>query len=157
MNTAGKIALGALAGIGIAIGGAAIAHSRGAGHGPGTTGHGPGMMGHGPGMVGHGGMTGDHAARAGEHLTALKTELKLTAKQEPAWQAFEKAVRTQAEGMAKGHPTAGPDGMEARVAFMEQRLAGMKTVLKARKDLYATLTPEQKAVLDRHGPGKRHG
>jgi len=32
---------------------------------------------------------------------------------------------------------------------MEQRLASMKAVTKARADLYAVLTPEQKAVADR--------
>ena len=32
---------------------------------------------------------------------------------------------------------------------MEQRLASMKAVTKALADLYAVLTPEQKAVADR--------
>ena len=47
--------------------------------------------------------------------------------------------------------------MQARVAHMEQRLAGMKEVQKARTELYKVLTPEQKAAFDRHGPHGRHG
>ena len=40
---------------------------------------------------------------------------------------------------------------DEHIAFMEQRLEGMKAVQKARTDLYQVLTPEQKAVIDRYG------
>ncbi len=138
MNTSSKIALGILAGLGVAASAAVLAQ----GHGP-MTGHGP-MMGHGPKA-----MCKDGGPEA--HLGTLKTELKLTAKQEPAWQALEKTVREQVASHGPAHTgtTAGSDPMQARIAFMEQRLAGMKTVAKARADLYKVLTPEQKAVADR--------
>jgi Spy/CpxP family protein refolding chaperone len=47
--------------------------------------------------------------------------------------------------------------MQAHITRMEQRLAGMKAVQKARTELVKVLTPEQQAVLDRHGPRGRHG
>jgi Spy/CpxP family protein refolding chaperone len=145
MKMTGKIALGILAGLGVAASAAVLAH----GHGP--------MMGHGPDGFG----PKEHCRAGGPeaHLDTLKTELKLTAKQESAWQAFEKTVREQltSHGPAPAGTTAGTDPMQSRIAFMEQRLAGMKTVAKARADLYKVLTPEQKAVLDQHGPHGRHG
>lgn len=148
MKTSTKIALSALAAAGIAASSLVLAHEYGPMMGQGQ--HGFGAMGH------------CHKGAPGAHLDSLKTKLKLTAKQEPAWQAFAKAVRTQmaAHGArhGMGHAKAnGPDGMQAHIAFMEQRLAGMKAILKARTDLYKVLTPEQKAVFDRHGPHHRHG
>jgi Spy/CpxP family protein refolding chaperone len=126
MKTTGKIALGILAGLGVAASAVVLAH----GYGP---------------------MSQDMAGGPEAHLSALKTELKLTAKQEPAWQAFEKTVREQlaSHGPGPAGTTAGTDPMQAHIAFMEQRLTGMKAVAKARADLYAVLTPEQKAVADR--------
>lgn len=91
-----------------------------------------------------------------QRLAAIKQELKLTAKQEPAWQAFEKTVRDQKAAHQASHGTHGEgDRLEARIGHMEQRLAGMKAVAKARQALYDTLTPEQKEIADRlfqHGP-----
>ena len=145
MKTTGKIALGILAGLGVAASAAVLAQ----GHGP--------MMGHGS-MMGHGPEANCMAGGPEAHLGTLKTELKLTAQQESAWQAFEKTVRAQMSAHAAGPTTAkDADPMQARVAHMEQRLAGMKEVQKARTDLYKVLTPEQKAVFDRHGPHSRHG
>lgn len=137
MKTTGKIALGILAGLGVAASTAVLAH----GYGP--------MMGHGPG--GCGPMARGMAGGPEVHLSTLKTELKLTAKQEPVWQAFEKTVREQVAARRSGPAgtTAGTDPMQTHIAFMEQRLAGMKAVAKARADLYTVLTPEQKAVADR--------
>jgi Spy/CpxP family protein refolding chaperone len=42
---------------------------------------------------------------------------------------------------------------DAHIAFMEQRLEGLKAVQKARTDLYSVLTPEQKAIADRYWVG----
>jgi Spy/CpxP family protein refolding chaperone len=144
MKTTGKITLGILAGLGVAASAAVLAH----GHGP--------MMGHDP-MMGHGPMAKCMAGGPEARLSTLKTELKLTAKQESAWQAFEKTVREQvaSHGPGPAGTTAGTDPMQARIAFMEQRLAGMKAVAKARADLYTVLTPEQKAVADRLMSGPR--
>ena len=144
MKTSRTIALGIIAGLGIAGTTAVFAQE----HGP--------MKGHG--HDGHGPSAHCQAGGGAAHLDALKTELKLTAKQEPAWQAFEKTVRAQMSAHAAGQAKAeGTDPMQARITHMEQRLAGMKEVQKARTDLYKVLTPEQQAVLDRHGPRGRHG
>lgn len=99
--------------------------------------------------AGDGGMR--HGQGMEEPLSTLKSELNLTSAQEPAWQAFEQAVRDQKAAHGRGHgaPQAGTDPMEGRIAHMEQRLAGVKAAAKARQDLYQALTPEQKAVADR--------
>ena len=145
MKTSSKIALSVLAAAGIATSTLVLAHEHGHGR------HGEGRMEHC--------QKGEHGAR----LDTLKTELKLTAKQQPAWETFEKAVRAQMATHGAGHRmghgmASGPEGMQAHIAFMEQRLAGMKTILKARTALEQVLTPEQKAVFDQFGPHHhRHG
>ena len=147
MNTVGKITLGALAGIGLVVAGVAVAHNAGMEHGYG--------MGHHPAGMGPC-VKGDST----EHLASVKEQLKLTPDQTEAWQAFETAVRSQTEGLSGTHPhsMAGTDGMETHIAFMEQRLEGMKKILQARNDLYATLTPEQKATADKLlQPGSHFG
>ena len=137
-----KITLGMIAGLGIATSAAVLAHEGGP------------MMGHGP-MQGHGPMMGRHIAGDPEaHLDKLKTELKLAAEQQPAWQAFETAVREQAKVMHDAGPwNAERHDPDAHIAFMEQRLAGMKAVSQARAELFKVLTPEQQSVFDqRRGP-----
>lgn len=145
MKTSRKIALGIAAGLGIAASAAVLAHGHGS------------KMGHGPGDCGP--MARGMAGGLEAHLDTLKTELKLTAEQEPAWQAFEKTARAQMSAHHADQPATaeGADPMQARIAHMEQRLAGMKEVQKARTELYQVLTPEQRAVLDRAGPRGRHG
>ena len=135
--------------------------------GPGMgTGFGP--MGGGPGAFGPGARfaAGDTAAFAEKRIGELKTELKITAAQEPAWQAFAGKAQQQAQTMqtlgAKVQETGGatPDRMAQRSEFMKQRLTGMEAMSAAIKDLYAVLTPEQKAVADQrfgHGGGHPSG
>ena len=167
MKTLSKLAIGAVAGVGIALAAATFAHGPGFGYGYGMGGYGmgPGMMGgyggygmhggygpggYGPGMMYGQGFGGPGAWGAG--LDSLKTELKLTGKQTAAWDTFETAVRGQRDAMIATHNamwSTGPDP-EAHVAFMQQRLDGLKTVQKARTDLYNVLTPEQKAIADRY-------
>lgn len=135
--------------------------------GPGM-GQGFGPMGGGPGAFGPGAhfAGGDMTALADKRLGELKTELKITAAQEPTWQAFTNKARQQAQAMqasrTKMHEAAGqtPDHMVQRTDFMKQRLAGMESVNAAMKDLYAVLTPEQKAAADQrlgHGAGHPGG
>jgi Spy/CpxP family protein refolding chaperone len=149
MKTSRKIALGTFAVLGIAFGAVALAHE-----------HGPMMMGHGhDGHAQHEGKGHCHDGGPEARLDALKSELKLTAAQEPAWQAFESAVQAQKDAHRGKHDmhdmAEGADPMQARIEHMEQRLAGMKAVAQARADLYAVLTPEQKAVADRLMSGPR--
>jgi hypothetical protein len=137
MNTTIKIALGMVAGLGIATSVAVLAQK----HGP--------MMGHGP-THGYGPMMGRHMAGDPQaHLEALKKELKLTKEQQPAWQAFEKTVLEQAKTMNNAGPwNTDRHDPDAHIAFMEQRLAAMKVIHQARADLFKVLTPEQQSVFD---------
>lgn len=149
------IALGASTAL---IAGLAVAGGYG---GPGWAGMGP--MGAGMGMGGgaawgHGMMGGNfgwnHAGIMENRLAALKGELKLTANQEPAWQKFEDAAKQQGAAMqalrdaAQTAPQSAPERMTRHTEFMQQRLAGMQAVSAAFNDLYAVLTPAQKAIVD---------
>lgn len=154
MTGLNKIVVATAAAVGIALAAAAYAHGPGSGYGPGGGMMGGGMMGAGPGFGMHGAYGGGPGAgpclgAVDTRLDTIKSELKLTANQSKAWETFEKAVLAQAQTMTAGHP--GWSGSaEEHIAFMEQRLAGMKAVHTARTDLYSVLTPEQKAVADRY-------
>jgi Spy/CpxP family protein refolding chaperone len=155
------VVAGAVAGIALAA--AAIVHAQPFG------GMGPGF---GPGMrmgPGHGPMAGvNPSVMADSRLTDLKTQLKITAAQEPAWQAFAAEAKQQANSMqavrAKMQQSSGsaPERMEQRTTAMQERAATMATMTKAFNALYTTLTPEQKAIADQNfgmmGPrGMRFG
>ena len=152
------------------------------GYGPGY-GMGPGMMGgYGPGngmgwgrghMSGYGpgygsgpqgafsGCYGDQEGR----LAALKTELGITAEQDSAWQAFVRNAKQQFEKrqawfgkMQEAQSAASvPERLERRNEVMKQRQSEIEANTAALKDLYAALTPEQKAIADERlggfGPG----
>jgi len=140
------------------------------GDGPGP-GHG---MGHGwgPGR-------GNPAAAVEGRLAYVKTDLKITKAQEPAWNKYADQVRKQAESMQaartamQGSATANAvDRMELHNKLMRSRLEQSEKTTAAFKELYAALTPEQKALADQrpgggmgfgggpgfgHGPGGRFG
>jgi Spy/CpxP family protein refolding chaperone len=96
-------------------------------------------------------------------LGNLKAQLKITTAQETAWQAFTTAAKQQAIGMQSMHAQiqqgtgTAPERMAERTAAMQQRAAGMAAMTNALTDLYAALTPEQRAIADQHfsmmGPG----
>jgi protein CpxP len=152
---------GVVAGVSLAVATATFSQPFGGmGHGPG-----PGM-GHGQG---HGPMAGaDPSVRVDSHLSDLKAQLKITAAQETAWQAFTAAAKQQAAGMQAMHAQmqqdsgTAPERMAQHAAAMQQRGAAMATMSAAFGSLYAVLTPEQKAVADQHAGmmshrGMRHG
>lgn len=139
------------------------------GYGPGY-GMGPGMQGGygaGPGMMyGYGPGYGMHAwGNPDERLAALKSELGITDKQDGAWQAFAKNAKQQQEkrlawfAKMQEARSAGsaPELLAQQAEFMKQRQADMEANAKALKELYAALTPEQKAIADQRfggfGPG----
>lgn len=128
------------------------------------TGHGMagamGGMGMGYGMAG-GMMAGaDGAAMAASRLADLKAELKITPAQEAAWLTFENLARQQAAAMQamrsqmlaqmqNQQPGAtGIDHAAQRDAMMALHDANQAAHSAALKDLYAVLTPEQKAIAD---------
>ena len=141
------VAAGLVAGVALAV--AAVTHAQPFG-GMGA-GFAPGM---GPG---HGPMANvDPAARADARLADLKTQLKITAEQDTAWQTFANAVKEQASGMQAlraqmqaGSATA-PERMAQRASAMQQRTEAMTTMTKAFDALYGVLTPEQKTIADQH-------
>lgn len=178
-----KIVAGVVAAVSLGAAGLSLAHPGGMGYGMGP-GMGPGTgMGMGPG-VGYGtgpGMVGPMAgAEAGTfvagRLAGLKVELKIAPAQESAWAAFEnqaqqqvtsmqamrKQMLAQAQGSQQGASNADIAALrEAMFKLHQANDAARSAVLK---DLYAVLTPEQKAVADQRlaggygrGMAHRHG
>ncbi len=100
-----------------------------------------------------------------QHLARLKADLKLSAAQEPAWTAFAakageqaRAAQAQREAQAKTAPPATtPERMAQHLAMLKQHQASLEVMSTAMKGLYDALTPEQRATLDRMGPGGHPG
>ena len=127
----------------------------------------PGMM---RGSMQQRGMM-DPGIHAEQRLTRFKSELKLTAEQEPLWQAFAEKSKAEAgkgfqawrERMNDTKPVSAPERMAQLQDIMKQRVAALESVSESFNRLYAALTPEQKAAADRHfsnagrhqhGPGR---
>ncbi len=135
-------------------------HGPGAGMGPGMgqgMGHGMGHMG-GMGRMGHGmgprGL-GNPGAMADARIAYLKSELKIAPAQESAWTTFADQAKQRSEAMlalrtaAQGNTQAtAPERLELRSQMMKKRLEQMEKSAAAFKELYAVLTPEQKALAD---------
>lgn len=134
----------------------------------------PGMgqgMGPGMGQGMHGGMRGGMAgpqtpAEFTARLSDLKSALKITEAQEGAWQAFSAASQQQFEQRQALRAQMQAQMQNATPADRAAQYEAMKTARethfaarnKALTDLYAVLTPEQKAVADQQlrGPHGRH-
>ena len=158
MNRKNTIVAGFLAASAVFFG---IAYAQG----PGCAGDGkPGMM----RSAMQGGMM-DPGARVDQRLTRFKSELKLTAEQEPLWQAFAEKSKAEAgkgmqamrERMKDDKPMSAPERMAQMQSAMKDRVAAMESVNESFNRLYAALTPEQKVAADkqfsaagRHGPGR---
>jgi len=165
MKNSTKIMAAALIAFGVA--GAAYAHQNGAMAGMGMQGmgmHGMGMGNQGAGPTGQRGMH-DPSAGAGR-LAALKTELKITAEQEPAWQKFEATVNQQTQArqamrdgmhasMQDPKAAASMDHATQREAMGKVHAAQRSERDAARQALFATLSPEQKAMADQRLGGER--
>ena len=147
MNLNRKIIAGFIAASAVWFG---VAYAQGPGCGPDGK---PGMRGASMqrGMM-------DPGARAEQRLTRLKSDLKLTGQQEPLWQAFAEKSKAQAgkgmqamrESMQSDKPVPAPERMAQMQSVMKDRLASMESVHESFNRLYAALTPEQKAVADKH-------
>ena len=122
-------------------------------------GMGPGMMydyGMGPQA-----MFNAYSGNADENLAALKSDLGITAKQDSAWQAFANNAKQQNENrqawFAKMQEArsagSAPELLAQQTEWMKQRRAEMEANVSALKNLYATLTPEQKAIADQRFGG----
>lgn len=171
--------IGGIAAASILAGGWALAQSAGPGSGgfgpggmmgmrgqmgPGMHGQmGPGMLGQmGPGMHGGPGFTQLDPAR----LATLKTELGITAAQEPAWTKYTEAVQDAATAMKTAREGINPDAVsklspQDRFAAMtkihEQGQKQFETVKTAANELLATLNDTQKTKAQTSLPGLAFG
>jgi Spy/CpxP family protein refolding chaperone len=106
------------------------------------------------GMAGHG--RSDMGAMAQQRLTQLKSDLKLTAAQDNAWQSFasqmtQRIASRQAARQTHTPPTGtAPERMGQHIEMMKQRLADMSADQAALQDLYSVLSTAQRAVVDQH-------
>jgi len=117
-----------------------------------------GMMGHDKGA--HCDHKGTHAnskemVRAQKRLGELKANLKLTAEQEPAWQAFADKMNAQGRNMGASRekmwqemPGTSPERMAKAAEAMKERAQTMADMADAVKAFYDVLTPAQKATFD---------
>jgi hypothetical protein len=141
----------------------------GYGYGP-DYGMGPGMIqgygyGYGPGMHRQGRLAHGHPGqwakaiqqRHQEQLELLQERLQIKPDQKEAWQAFSKAWESHPGFKGKGWQQRQKQGQTQpdavtffnnRVQFMEARLVEMKNLAQAADKLYATLSPEQKKIMD---------
>ena len=117
-----------------------------------------GQMGAGMGMQhgGHGGMRGaENAADVRARLATVKTELKITAAQEPAWQKFEGVVSQQADARQAMRSTMQARMQDPKAAASVDHAAQRESMMKlregnraerdaARQALYAELAPQAK-------------
>jgi len=115
----------------------------------------------------HGRGHGDPVAAADQGLARLKSDLKITAAQETAWNAYAEQIKQHAGEMQALHstmqnsasgntrPTA-PERAERQAQFAKQQQEYLERLAVLTKDLYAALTPEQRTLADqRLGGGRR--
>jgi protein CpxP len=118
------------------------------------------------GRHGHAASQEQRMAKWGEHYAKrqakLAAALQLTPAQQPAWAAYQAAIKP-APMAARGDHAAmatlsAPARMEKMIAMAKQHTAAMESKLAALNTFYATLTPAQKKVFDENTMGGRgHG
>ena len=114
----------------------------------------------------HGNRAEHRAEYRAKHLAALKSDLKLTTAQEPAWNAYtasmqpgERAARLDRSGMEQ---LTTPERIDRMRALRAQHAAEADRRGEATKTFYAALTPEQQKAFDaqpqqrRGHPGHQH-
>ncbi len=110
----------------------------------------------------------DPAARIEQRLNQFKGELRLSAQQEPLWQAFAEKAKSEAgkgfqamRDQAQDLSLSAPERMARRTEVMKQRVVAMESVNASFKTLYDALTVDQKRVADIHaarmGAGRHMG
>jgi hypothetical protein len=121
-------------------------------------GGGPGMMGGGPGMMGG-------YWNTGTYLDALKSQLGITAQQEPAWKEYADTVTSSSQQMQGLHQTMfesmGTASWQERRSMMDQmfkaRQQSYGAVHDAATKLLSALDPGQKAKAQSILPGLAYG
>lgn len=111
-------------------------------------------------------MMHEKLAHASDRVAALKSELKITEAQTPAWNKFAGAVLAAAKSMdvameakhkqmmASGAPPTQPEKLETHAKMASEHAAALQSVKAALDPLYASLSDEQKKIMDsqRIGP-----
>jgi hypothetical protein len=86
-------------------------------------------------------------------LTNVRTALKLTPEQAPAWQVYENKVVSLLDDLSRGmSQSAGVTALkqiDARVDVIRNRLTAMEDIAEAASKLYGGLSEEQKRTADR--------
>lgn len=82
----------------------------------------------------------------------IHAALQLTAAQEPAWAAYQAAIKPAPKAMAGEHAglaaLSAPARMEKMIAMAKQHTTAMEAHLAALNTFYAVLTPAQKKIFD---------
>jgi hypothetical protein len=114
-------------------------------------------------MMGHGRMGGGDPEQRqammqqhhAERMELLEARLKLKPEQQATWKAFTTAQEAhhvtmmQMRAEMRDQETTAMAHFEEKAQAMEQNLTSMKAMIKAASDLYATLDPQQKQVMDK--------
>lgn len=123
-----------------------------------TTGHQGGWMGH-QGMMGPG-MVATNPEVTKRYLDNLKTQLGITAKQVPAWDAFATAVTkqttTHAELIGTMHGAVAPTavgGTDQHLEAMDKAIQRHQDVYKTFQTLYGQLDARQQALVSQTTAG----
>jgi Spy/CpxP family protein refolding chaperone len=94
------------------------------------------------------------AAYIAKREAKLHDVLKLTSAQEPAWAAFTSAIKPEpkAERLERADwaKLTTPQRLEKMIALSKERTARMEAHLAGLNTFYATLTPEQQKIFDKH-------
>lgn len=113
-----------------------------------------------------GGMTRQHpdpVVNVEKRLARLKDELNITNDQAQVWAAYAEKTKSNVkdirdrmnEAMHDQAQTA-PERFDRHIELMRKRLASFEKMDDALKQLYAVLTPTQKAIADRHFAKMHH-
>ncbi len=113
-----------------------------------------------------GGMTQQHpdpVVNVEKRLARLKDELNITNDQAQVWAAYAEKTKSNVkdirdrmnEAMHDQAQTA-PERFDRHIELMRKRLASFEKMDDALKQLYAVLTPTQKAIADRHFAKMHH-
>ena len=99
-----------------------------------------------------------------KRLETLKADLKLSVNQEAAWTEWvgkikgdRKAWKERHENVESWANLSAPERMEKMLAFSKEHIAKQEARLAATKTFYATLSPEQRLILDKGFKFEHHG
>lgn len=104
-------------------------------------------------------MMHEKLSHAGDRIASLKTDLKITEAQTPAWNAFadallaaaksmDQSMSTMHEKMQSGAAPSLPEKLGGRTKMATEHLANLNAIKAALDPLYASFNDEQKKLAD---------